>query len=156
MGEELLGMCMRQACPFDIWYFLTPHSVNMRKAGWHDPVFVQCTCRPDGDAAGRCTVVRYSVCHRSRDFRQSGSAFQRGGLNEKAGFPSKQIALLGNLPLPLQTILSPKGRSRSRLPVAAKMALARAGANGGTPGSPTPVALTENGCSTICVMTLSG
>ena len=30
------------------------------------------------------------------------------------------------------------GKLRSRFPVAAKMALARAGAKGGTPGSPTP------------------
>ena len=30
------------------------------------------------------------------------------------------------------------GNSRTRLPVAAKIALQKAGANGGTPGSPTP------------------
>ena len=33
----------------------------------------------------------------------------------------------------------PIGNARIRLPVAAKMALIKAGANGGTPGSPTPL-----------------
>jgi hypothetical protein len=51
---------------------------------------------------------------------------------------------------------SPIGSERSRLPVALKIALYSAGANGGTPGSPTPVAWTENGCSTMCVTTISG
>ena len=37
------------------------------------------------------------------------------------------------------------GRRRTRLPVAAKMALATAGATGGTPGSPTPVGLSVLG-----------
>src|ERR1044072_1652035 len=37
-----------------------------------------------------------------------------------------------------------------RFPVAAKIALHSAGANGGTPGSPTPLAGTSIGCSTIC------
>ena len=49
-----------------------------------------------------------------------------------------------------------KGSVLIRLPVAAKIAFASAGANGGTPGSPTPVAWTENGCSTIAVWTFSG
>ena len=35
---------------------------------------------------------------------------------------------------------APIGRARMRLPVAAKIALHRAGAKGGTPGSPTPLA----------------
>ena len=48
------------------------------------------------------------------------------------------------------------GSARMRLPVAAKIALARAGAKGGTPGSPTPDACTEKGCSTMWVATISG
>jgi hypothetical protein len=42
-----------------------------------------------------------------------------------------------------------------RLPVAAKVALHRAGANGGTPGSPTPLAGTSIPCSTMCTRGLA-
>lgn len=45
----------------------------------------------------------------------------------------------------------PTGSRRMRLPVAAKMALARAGATGGTPGSPTPVGASVLG--TMCTST---
>ncbi len=43
----------------------------------------------------------------------------------------------------------PIGSRRMRLPVAAKMALHSAGANGGMPGSPTPLAGTSMPCSTM-------
>ncbi len=46
---------------------------------------------------------------------------------------------------------SPIGSWRMRLPVAAKMALHSAGANGGTPGSPTPLGGTSMPCCTMCV-----
>ena len=42
-------------------------------------------------------------------------------------------------------MVSPIGMSRIRLPVAWNNAFASAGATGGTPGSPTPEACTENG-----------
>ncbi len=64
--------------------------------------------------------------------------------------PAHTAALTG------QVTLSPNGMERKRLPVATKIALASAGANGGTPGSPTPVACTSNGCSTMVVLTCSG
>jgi hypothetical protein len=44
--------------------------------------------------------------------------------------------------------LVPIGNVRTTLPVAAKMALATAGAMGGTPGSPTPVGLSVDGAAT--------
>ena len=47
--------------------------------------------------------------------------------------------------------VGPIGSARRRLPVAAKMALQSAGANGGTPGSPTPLGGTSMPCSTMCV-----
>ena len=48
-------------------------------------------------------------------------------------------------------ICAPIGSWRMRLPVAAKIALQSAGANGGTPGSPTPLDGTSMPCSTMCV-----
>src|SRR5215470_14991532 len=49
----------------------------------------------------------------------------------------------GSLPLGgsryYSAICGPIGRLRMRLPVAAKIALHKAGVNGGTPGSPTPL-----------------
>ena len=46
------------------------------------------------------------------------------------------------------------GNSRTRLPVAANTALHNAGANGGTPGSPTPAGGAS--LSTMCTSTLRG
>src|SRR3954453_10119903 len=43
-----------------------------------------------------------------------------------------------------------------RLPVAAKIALHSAGANGGTPGSPTPLGCTSIECSTMCTRVSRG
>jgi hypothetical protein len=51
---------------------------------------------------------------------------------------------------------SPIGSLRMRLPVAAKMALHSAGANGGTPGSPTPLGGTLMPCSTMWVCVTFG
>ena len=50
--------------------------------------------------------------------------------------------------------VSPKGRARNRLPVAAKIAFATAGATGGTPGSPIPLggAIEGTMCTSTCGM----
>src|SRR5580704_13098496 len=53
-------------------------------------------------------------------------------------------------------ICAPIGRRRTRLPVAAKIALQSAGANGGTPGSPTPLDGTSMPFSTMCVFVKVG
>jgi hypothetical protein len=50
----------------------------------------------------------------------------------------------------------PIGKRRIRLPVAAKIALHKAGVNGGTPGSPTPLAGTSIEFSTMCVFVTVG
>ena len=56
----------------------------------------------------------------------------------------------------VQVTFAPIGMLRRRLPVAAKTALASAGANGGRPGSPTPPACVPGGASTMCTVTLCG
>lgn len=56
----------------------------------------------------------------------------------------------------VQLSFSPIGRLRTRLPVAAKMAFASAGVNGGNPGSPTPPACVPGGASTMCTVTAFG
>src|SRR6201987_2760560 len=46
----------------------------------------------------------------------------------------------------------PIGSARMRFPVAAKIALAKAGANGGTPGSPTPLGGVSAATGTMCTL----
>src|ERR1700694_215206 len=50
----------------------------------------------------------------------------------------------------------PIGSSRMRFPVAAQMALIKAGANGGTPGSPTPLGGVSASTGTRCTLATRG
>src|ERR1700694_5533667 len=50
----------------------------------------------------------------------------------------------------------PIGSSRMRFPVAAQMALIKAGANGGTPGSPTPLGGVSASTGTMCTLVTRG
>src|SRR5579863_38002 len=53
-------------------------------------------------------------------------------------FPSRRYFALHSANSAYENPFRASGSSRTRLPVAAKIALHRAGTNGGTPGSPTP------------------
>src|SRR5262249_5998432 len=67
----------------------------------------------------------------------TGSASPRGWGEAAMGTPVLQASWL------------PIGRRRMRLPVAWKIALHSAGANGGTPGSPTPLGGVSMPCGTM-------
>ena len=108
-----------------------------------------CSCT----RAPRCVRSSRSF-HERRHFAEQGHGRIHGGGSSYDRVPSRHGRHEGR---PWRTKLaghhafswSPIGRLRMRLPVAAKIALHSAGMNGGSPGSPTPLACTSNGCGTM-------
>jgi len=80
---------------------------------------------------------------------------ERQGHQETSLFPEASAPSVSRF-AQAYVICDPIGRRRMRLPVAAKIALQSAGANGGTPGSPTPLDGTSMPFSTICVFVKGG
>src|SRR5207245_5090786 len=92
--------------------------------------------------------------HRRRARRRDGQERRRGGQGGRGGNRSAHIwvvadGLHGGPPDVVHA--SRNGSWRSRLPVAANIALATAGATGGTPGSPIPPAFSA--LETMCTST---
>src|SRR2546425_3230968 len=106
-------------------------------------------------AGGGCVRLGWTSCQCSRKQGRSDSApkYRERATYCRCAFPMAVFFACCEqshdfAPGPYARSLARIGNRRMRLPVAAKIALARAGATGGTPGSPTPVGLSLLG--TMC------